>query len=138
MSTEHPESSPSLASQPRITIVEDDRDCRELLRMALEAEGFAVSDVSSALRLISTLYVDEPDLLVLDVIMSWIDGFELCRALKRNDRFKHIPIVIVTGKSEPEDVEAGFAAGATDYFTKPLNLRKFCQRVREILESEST
>ena len=106
--------------------------------MALEAEGFAVSDVSSALRLISTLYVDEPDLLVLDVIMSWIDGFELCRALKRNDRFKHIPIVIVTGKSEPEDVEAGFAAGATDYFTKPLNLRKFCQRVREILESEST
>src|SRR3954471_13264574 len=70
----------------KITIVDDDRDTREMLTLALELEGFEVTEAANGLRLISTLHVDKPDAILLDVMMSWIDGFELCKAIKRNVR----------------------------------------------------
>lgn len=133
MTTDAQDRPHSPASRARITVVEDDRACREMLREALEAEGFDVTEVSSGLRLISTLHVDRPDVLLLDVVMSWIDGFELCRAIKTNAEFKDIPIVIVTGRSAHEDIETGFQCGCTEYFTKPVDLKQLCLRIREIL-----
>ena len=117
----------------RVTVVDDDREVRELLGARLGQLGYEVKGVSNALRLVSTLHVDRPDLILLDVMMSWIDGFELCRSLKQNDEFRAIPVVFISGKTSPDDVERGISCGAVDYFPKPLDVERLCERVGEII-----
>src|ERR671939_1858582 len=90
-------------SKPKIIIVDDDRDTREMLTLALELEGFEVAQAANGLRLISAMHVDRPDVILLDVMMSWIDGFELCRAIKKNPGFCEIPIVFVSARQSRED-----------------------------------
>jgi CheY-like chemotaxis protein len=123
----------SLRTAPRITIVDDDRDTRELLRELLEPEGYDVQVVSGGLRLISSLQVDRPDLVLLDVVMSWMDGFELCRAIKKNPDFSDIPVVFISARGAPEDVEQGFDCGCAAYLVKPLDLDLLRQQIRAIL-----
>lgn len=117
----------------KITVVDDDREVRELLDLAFTRAGYEVTQAPSGLRLIGALHVDRTDLIVLDVMMSWIDGFELCRALKQNERFKHVPVVFISGKTGAADVERGLACGAVDYFPKPLDLERLIHRVQEII-----
>lgn len=118
--------------KPRIIIVDDDRDTRELLAMALETEGFEVASAANGLRLISSLQLRRPHLILLDVNMSWIDGFELCKAVKKNENFRDIPVIFVSGRGEPEDRRKGMEAGAADYFVKPLDLNRLIARIREL------
>jgi DNA-binding response OmpR family regulator len=119
--------------KPRIIIVDDDRDTRELLAMALETEGFEVASAANGLRLISSLQLRRPHLILLDVNMSWIDGFELCKAVKKNENFRDIPVIFVSGRGEPEDRRKGVEAGAADYFVKPLDLEGLIARIRELV-----
>src|SRR5512147_2210454 len=120
------------AAKPKV-IIDDDRDTREMLTLALELEGFEVGQAANGLRLISAMHVDRPDVILLDVMMSWIDGFELCRAIKKNPTFTDIPVIFVSARKSPEDERAGLAAGAHDYFTKPLDMDRLIGRIREIL-----
>lgn len=120
----------------KIIIVDDDRETREMLKMALELEGYEVSTAANGLRLISTLHVDRPDLILLDVMMSWIDGFELCRAIKKNEEFKDIPVIFVSAKKGANEIKAGQAAGAADFFTKPIDMDRLMARIQEILGPE--
>ncbi len=115
----------------RIIVVDDDRETREMLQLLLETEGFEVKLAANGLRLISTLHVDRPDAILLDVMMSWIDGFELCRAIKRNPGFKDIPVFFISGRTGPEDVRRGLACGAADYFAKPIDAGRLLSRLRE-------
>lgn len=119
--------------KPRIIIVDDDRDTRELLALALEGEGFEVTSAANGLRLISSLQLHRPHLILLDVNMSWIDGFELCKAVKKNENFQEIPVIFVSGRGEPEDRRRGIEAGAADYFVKPLDLNRLITRIRELV-----
>lgn len=121
----------------KVIIVDDDRDTREMLMLALELEGFDVSSAANGLRLISSLQVDRPDAILLDVMMSWIDGFELCRAIKRNAEFREIPVIFVSARKSAEDVERGIEAGAADYFTKPLDIDRLVRRLNELTESRA-
>jgi len=66
-------------------------------------------------------------------MMSWIDGFELCRAIKKNPTFGDIPVIFITARKSPEDERAGREAGAADYFTKPLDVDRLIARIREML-----
>lgn len=125
-----------LPSAPRITIVDDDRDTRELLREVLVAEGYDVRVVANGLRLISSLQVDRPDLVLLDVVMSWMDGFELCRAIKKNPDFKDIPVIFISARGAPEDLAEGRACGCADYLVKPLDLDLLRERTRSILGTD--
>lgn len=126
-------SSGALPTAPRITIVDDDRDTRELLRQVLSDDGYDVQVVANGLRLISSLQVDRPDLVLLDVVMSWMDGFELCRAIKKNPDFQDIPIIFISARGDPRDVEEGYACGCAEYLVKPLDLDVLRGRVRAIL-----
>lgn len=119
--------------KPRIIIVDDDRDTRELLALALESEGFEVTSAANGLRLISSLQLHRPHLILLDVNMSWIDGFELCKAVKKNESFREIPVIFVSGRGEPEDRRRGIEAGAADYFVKPLELDRLLSRIHELV-----
>lgn len=120
------------ASSKKVVIVDDDRVTRDQLQLLLERAGFAVSQAPSALGLLSQLEVDRPDLILLDVVMSWIDGFELCRALKSNTSYRQIPIVFISGRSTPTDIETGLGCGAADYFVKPLDTRRLVDRLQEL------
>ena len=120
------------ALKKKIIIVDDDRETREMLKMALELEGYEVTLAGNGLRLISTLHVDRPDLILLDVVMSWIDGFELCRAVKKNDEFRDIPVIFMSAKKAPVDIRTGLAAGAVDYFVKPLDMEQLLARIAKL------
>lgn len=119
--------------KPKIIIVDDDRETRELLAMALQMEDFEVTQAANGLRLISTLHVDRPDLILLDVNMSWVDGFELCRAVHKNEDFKDIPVIFISARSSSADVKRGREAGAADYFTKPVELQTLIARIKELV-----
>ncbi|MBI3182187.1 MAG: response regulator [Myxococcales bacterium] len=121
-----------MADKPKVIIVDDDRETREVLALALSMEGFQVSHVANGLRLISTLHVDKPDVILLDVNMSWIDGFELCRAVKSNQEFRHIPVVFITARTSHADVQRGFAVGAEGYFTKPIAVSELVDKIRQL------
>ena len=115
--------------QPKVIIVDDDRESREMLTLALELEGFEVAQAANGLRLISILHVDRPDVILLDVMMSWIDGFELCRSIKKNEEFRDIPVIFVSAKKSPEAVREGLEAGAVDYFAKPVDVERLVARI---------
>jgi DNA-binding response OmpR family regulator len=119
--------------KPRIIIVDDDRDTREMLTLALELEGFDVGQAANGLRLISAMHVDRPDVILLDVMMSWIDGFELCRAIKKNPTFADIPVIFISARTSAEDERAGLEAGAVAYFCKPIDMDGLVGRIRGIL-----
>jgi DNA-binding response OmpR family regulator len=113
----------------KVVIVDDDRETREALQEALEEHGYTVVLAQSGLRLISYLHVDRPDVILLDVMLSWIDGFELCRAIKRNPEFRNIPVCFISGRSSEADVQQGMACGAAAYFVKPLDLEDLIAQV---------
>lgn len=117
----------------KVAVVDDDREMRIWLEMVLQDAGFSVVLAANGLRLVSTLQVDRPDIILLDVINSWIDGFELCRALKKNPQFRDIPVVFISGRSAPQDVERGLACGAVDYFAKPVDSRRLTARIKELV-----
>jgi DNA-binding response OmpR family regulator len=130
--------SPSDASSRRSAIiVDDDRDTREMLAMALEIEGYDVTLAANGVKLISSLHVHRPDILLLDVNMSWIDGFELCRAVRRNEQFRSLPVLFVSARKTRSDVEAGLASGADGYFTKPIDFDALLGRMRELVEQRA-
>lgn len=120
---------------PTVAVVDDDREVRQALSEALGRAGFQVRVAPHALKLVSALEVDRPAVIVLDVVNSWIDGLGLCRALKRNPSFRDIPVVIMSGRSEPDSIRAGFSAGADAYFLKPLDLGKLVAKVTELAYS---
>ena len=121
------------AQKPKVIIVDDDRETRDLLATALDMEGFEVAQAANGLRLISTLHVDRPDVILLDVNMSWIDGFELCRAVHQNRDFRDIPVIFISARTAATDVKRGRDAGAVDYFTKPVDIPTLVARVRELV-----
>jgi len=120
-----------------VAVVDDDREVREYLEAVLRRAGYDVALAANGLRLVSALQVDRPDLILLDVNMSWIDGFELCRALKKNPEWAKIPVVFVSGRSAPADIQAGMACGAVDFFCKPIDGRALVERVRELVRTAS-
>ena len=119
--------------RPKVIIVDDDRDTREMLTLALELEGFDVGQAANGLRLISAMHVDRPDVILLDVMMSWIDGFELCRAVKKNDEFRDIPVIFISAKKTATDIRTGLAAGASDYFSKPIDMGRLLARIAQLI-----
>ena len=115
-----------------IVVVDDDRDIREALQEALVQRGYEVTVAPNGLKLIAALEVDKPDLVVLDVMMSWIDGLALCRAMKRNESYQDIPVLFVSGRGSPTDIQEGLSCGAAGYMVKPFSLSSFLDRVQEI------
>ena len=117
----------------RVILVEDDRETRELLARLLQHEGFEVMEATNGLKLISILHADHPEVIILDVNLSWIDGFELCRSVKRNEEFREIPVVFLTGRSAEDDARKGLEVGAEAYFRKPVDFDRFAATLREII-----
>ncbi len=120
-------------SRNRILIVEDDKDIRELMEYNLGKDGFDVNGVESGEEALEAVSREVPELVVLDLMLPGIDGFEVCRQLKGSEGTSHIPIVVVSAKGEESDIVAGLELGADDYITKPFSPKVLVARVRAVL-----
>jgi DNA-binding NarL/FixJ family response regulator len=114
-----------------ILIVDDDADTRAMLRTFVAAEGYEARTAASgneALRLLEE--ESATDLILLDAVMPGLDGFETCRRIKAGEDTRHVPVIFMTGLSEPRQVVRGLDAGGVDYVTKPLELDTLAARIR--------
>lgn len=116
-----------------VLVVEDEPDILELIRYNLEKEGFSVTGVNSGEAALAHLDRATPDLIVLDLMLPGVNGWEVCRRLKSDPQRNCIPIVMLTARTEDADIVAGLDAGADDYVTKPFNPRVLIARVRAAL-----
>jgi two-component system phosphate regulon response regulator PhoB len=117
----------------KILVVEDDRDVSKLLKYNLEKEGFKVGAVTDGSLVLPELRRDPADVVILDLMLPGMDGLEVCRQLRRHDKFSSIPILMLTARSEEADRVVGLELGADDYVTKPFSMRELVARVRVLL-----
>lgn len=113
-----------------ILLVDDDERLREIVGMALEGEGYRVRPVGSAEEAAELLEHEDPDLLILDVMLPGQDGFELCRTVRTRSP---VPILMLTAKTDTIDVVVGLESGADDYVTKPFVTKELVARIRALL-----
>jgi two-component system response regulator MprA len=128
--------SPSPAeARPRVLIAEDDRSVRESLVMALGLEGYDIEAVGDGEQALEAVLHQEPDVMVLDVMMPFVDGLTVCRRLRA--RGVKVPILMLTARHEVADRVSGLDAGADDYLVKPFALDELSARLRALLRRTS-
>jgi len=119
----------------RILVVDDDQACRELARDFLRLEGFAVEEAEDGLAAIRAFTAHRPHLVLLDMCMPRMDGFETCRRVRALPGGAHVPVVVTTGLEDMDSIRLAYEAGATDFITKPMNLEILGHRVRYMLRA---
>ncbi|MGB5106985.1 MAG: response regulator transcription factor [Candidatus Zixiibacteriota bacterium] len=116
-----------------ILVIEDEEDILELISYNLGKEGYRVSGVTSGEDGLKSARNNIPGLIVLDIMLPGLDGLEVCKILKSDGKTQHIPIIMLTAKSEESDVITGLEVGADDYVTKPFSPKILIARIRNIL-----
>lgn len=114
----------------KILVVDDIKKNIQVLGSILGKEGYAVSYATDGSKALEMTTTDDFDLILLDVMMPGIDGFEVCRRLKEERKTQEIPILFLTAKSEQDDIVRGLQQGAVDYLTKPFNTAELLARVK--------
>ena len=122
----------------KVLIIEDDPTSLRLIEYALKQRGYQVLTTLNGLEGIITAQKEEPDLIVLDIMLPGIDGFEVCRRLHSGSQTADIPILIISAKTQKEDINAGFKAGADDYLLKPASPAEIISRVESLLSKKIT
>ncbi len=117
----------------KIQIIEDDRDIVEMIEYNLREAGYGTTAAFDGEKGMNLAIRERPDLIILDIMLPAIDGFEVCRALKQNQSTAHIPIIILSAKSRETDKVVGLELGADDYVTKPFSPRELLARIKAVL-----
>jgi diguanylate cyclase (GGDEF)-like protein len=120
--------------KPWVLVVDDEEPIRKIVAFQLEKAGYEVSACADGEEALRTVDERQPDLILLDVMMPNLDGYEVCKCLKSNYQTSHIPIIMVTAKSELENRLQGFEDGANDYITKPFAITELLVRVKNVLQ----
>jgi len=122
--------SAAAANSGRVLVVEDDEGIREMLKYNLTAAGFSVQEAADGASGLRTARTAKPDLVLLDLMLPGMSGFDFCRALRKSSR---VPIIIITAKDSEVDKIVGLELGADDYITKPFSIREVLARVHAVL-----
>jgi two-component system, sensor histidine kinase and response regulator len=117
----------------RILIVDDEVDAVELLKKRLRFEGYETLEAYDGVECLKQAAADNPDLIILDVMMPEMDGFEVCRRLRSTKSTAHIPVIMLTAKREVENKVKGLDVGAHDYLAKPFNYQELSARIKSLL-----
>jgi len=121
----------------KILVVDDEKDIVEFIQYNLEKEGFEVITAHNGNEALESIK-EKPDLIVLDVMMPGIDGYEVCEKIRLEDKYKSIPILFLTAKTREQDEIHGLELGADDYIPKPVSIQKLIARIKSnIRQSES-
>jgi DNA-binding response OmpR family regulator len=122
----------------QIFAIDDEIDIQEIVKINLSGEGYDVLTFSSAEEALAGIKNSAPDLIILDIMMQGIDGYEFCRQLRGNREYRNIPIIFLSAKSEEFDKVLGLELGGDDYITKPFSIKELKSRVKAILRRTTT
>jgi two-component system phosphate regulon response regulator PhoB len=117
----------------RVLIIEDEKDLAELLAFNLEKEGYAATCIHDGKQGLERATADLPDLVILDLMLPGMLGTEVCKALRKDQRTAHIPIIMITAKGDEIDRVVGFEVGADDYIVKPFSTREVALRIKAVM-----
>ena len=118
----------------RILIVEDDEATVELIKFTLASKGFEAIVASDGAEAMRAVRKEKPDLIVLDIMLPTMDGFQVCMLLKHNVEYRDIPIIILSAKVRKEDISEGYEKGADEYITKPFEPSHLIERIKFFLK----
>jgi DNA-binding response OmpR family regulator len=118
---------------PTILVADDEEDLRELVSYRLSRSGYEVVEAVDGQEALELATERTPDLMVLDVMMPRLDGYELTRRVREEDSLRSVPVILLTARSQETDVSRGFEVGADDYLKKPFNPDELVARVRAVL-----
>ena len=124
---------PAIARARRILLAEDEKDVAELIRYTLTKEGYDVTLVTNGAEALRQTREIRPDLVLLDLMIPQLNGWEVCRRLKQDAATRAIPVIMVTARVEEGDKVLGFEMGADDYVTKPFSTRELVARIRAVV-----
>jgi DNA-binding response OmpR family regulator len=119
---------------PKILIVDDEADLVETLSFRLEAAGYEVIKAFDGIEGLDKARSTSPDLIILDVMMPKMDGYHVCRMLKFDDRFKEIPIIMLTARGQEQDKHTGKEVHADCFITKPFESAELMAKIKELIE----
>jgi DNA-binding response OmpR family regulator len=122
----------------KILIIENDPTAMRLTEFTLKQRGYQVLATCNGLEGIIAAQKEEPDLIILDIMLPGIDGFEVCKRLRAGVQTSQIPILIISGKTQQEDIAAGFRAGADDYLSKPASPSEIVGRVESLISQKQS
>ena len=121
----------------KILVVDDEIYIVHILDFSLGMEGYEVVTALDGEQALEKARTEHPDLIVLDIMMPKLDGYETCKALKSDETTKNIPVILLSAKGRNVDQKVGFEVGADDYITKPFSPRKLVERINAILGQSS-
>lgn len=121
---------------PRILIAEDEKDIRELIAFTLRFAGFDVLLATNGVEAVEVAEAEGPDLVILDVRMPKMSGYEACRRLKENPKTAPLPVVFLSAKGQDSEIQQGLESGAEEYILKPFAPDELIQQVRDILNRQ--
>lgn len=120
-------------NSPKVLIVDDDNDFRELLHEFLMDIGLEVVDAASGAEALNAALSETPDVILLDVMLPDINGLDTCRALKSDERLKHVPVLFLSARAGIEDKCRGYLAGGRKYITKPCDMNVIESFIRKAI-----
>jgi DNA-binding response OmpR family regulator len=117
----------------KVLLVDDSKTALLMTSMALSKGPYRIVTAKDGEEGVAKALAERPDLIVLDVVMPKMDGFEVCRRLRGAETTKATPIIMLTTRGEGDNVEAGYRSGCTEYVTKPINTVEFLARIKDLL-----
>ena len=120
-------------SKGRILVVDDEIYIVHILDFSLGMEGYEVITALDGEQALEKMRTEKPDLIVLDIMMPKLDGYEVCKTIKGNPETAHIPVILLSANGRNVDQKLGFDVGADDYITKPFSPRKLVERINQLL-----
>ena len=133
MTVRRPDDGVGRSPTTRVLVAEDERDVAELIRYTLAREGFEVVVATNGADALREARESRPDLVLLDLMLPQVNGWELCRRLKQDPATRMLPVIMLTARAEEGDKVLGFELGADDYVTKPFSTRELVARVRAVV-----
>jgi twitching motility two-component system response regulator PilG len=124
-------------SESTVLIVDDSASVRKLVELTLRRSGFSVISAVSGVAALATLAETRPDLILLDVMLVSLDGFQLCRAIRNHPAYAQTPIIILSGRESAADRQSGMDAGVDAYLTKPFKPNELTEIVNTLLTNRS-
>lgn len=118
---------------PHVLIVEDEEDIASILEINLVSDGFKVSVLHDGASVVEWVSTHQPDIILLDVMIPYKDGFQVCKEIKDSEQTRHIPIIFLTAKTLEHNVIKGLDLGADDYIAKPFSISVVITRIRAVL-----
>ena len=123
---------------PRILLVEDNEMNRDMLSRRLQRKGYSVLIAVDGEQGLATAYSEMPDLILMDISLPFIDGYEVTRRLKANPRTRHIPVIALTAHALLTDRDKALRAGCNDYDTKPVDFARLTEKIETLLVKEKS